>query len=316
MRKRILIPTLAGLVGCLLLAVVSCGGSAVTTTVSATATTSLATTTTKAPQPSSLLIMIPVPAGTFQLDETPANTSTVSAFTMSETEITRAQWTAVTGLADPSSTNGSTGTDDPVQCANWYQALVFCNKLSLREGLTPIYTISGSTDPNNWGTVPTEDNDPIWDAATANWSANGYRLPTELEWMWAAMGARDGTTGYTKAFAGSTGSNAIDDYAWYSISGDGSGPNAEGTTHPVGTKTANELGLYDMSGNVWEWCWDWDAGYPTGALTNYSGAASGTTRVSRGGGLNDGVSNCTVARRGGVDPYSQYSNRGFRVVRP
>ena len=86
------------------------------------------------------------------------------------------------------------------------------------------------------------------------------------------MGATGDTTGYLKAFAGSTGSNTIGDYAWYYS-------NAGSTTHPVGTKPANELGLHDMSGNVWEWCWDWwGAPYPTGPLTNYRGAASGTYR--------------------------------------
>ena len=99
------------------------------------------------------LTMIPVPAGTFQRDSTAANKSTVSAFSMSETAITRAQWAAVTGLPDPSDTDYSTGTDDPVQQVNWYEALMFCNKLSLREGLTPVYTICGSTDPDDWGTL-------------------------------------------------------------------------------------------------------------------------------------------------------------------
>jgi sulfatase modifying factor 1 len=307
MRRRILIPTLAGLVGCLLLAVVSCGGSAVTTTVSATATTSLATTTTKAPEPTSLLMMIPVPAGTFQRDEDALNTSTVSAFSMSATEITRAQWTTVTGLPDPSDTDVSTGQNDPVQNVKWYQALVFCNKLSLREGLTPVYTISGSTNPNDWGIVPTGDFDATWDAVTANWSATGYRLPTEMEWMWAAMGARNGNTGYGETFAGSTGSNALDDYAWHSS-------NSGDVTHEVGSKLPNELGFYDMSGSVWEWCWGWAGDYPTGAPTNYSEAASRSARVNRGGSWSDHASNCSVAYRNFNYPYDQFNNVGFRVV--
>jgi len=103
--------------------------------------------------------MIPVPAGTFQRYAIAADKSTVSAFSMSETQIIRAQWTALTGLPDPSDTACSTGTNDPVQSVNWFQALVFCNQLSLREGLTPIYTISGSTDPDDWMTpAPTGRN--------------------------------------------------------------------------------------------------------------------------------------------------------------
>ena len=253
------------------------------------------------------ILMVSVPSGTFQRDDTATNTSYVDAFYMSDTEITRYQFTSVTGLDDPSDTNVSTGTDDPVQYVNWYHALVFCNKLSMLEGLTPVYTISSSTDPDDWGAVPTS-NDTTWNAVTVNWTASGYRLPTEMEWMWAAMGAVNGTTGYTKAFAGSTGSNVLGDYAWTS-------ENSSGTTHPVGTKLPNELGLYDMSGNVWDWCWDWYADYPTGNQDNYTGVASGGSRVLRGGSWDDDASYASVASRlAGGTSYQGYFI-GFRVVR-
>ncbi len=253
------------------------------------------------------IVMVSVPSGTFQRDATATNTSYVDAFYMSDTEITRHQFTTVTGLDDPSDTNVSTGTDDPVQMVNWYHALVFCNKLSMLEGLTPVYTISSSTDPDDWGAVPTS-NDTTWNAVTVNWTASGYRLPTEMEWMWAAMGAVNGTTGYTKAFAGSTGSNVLGDYAWTS-------ENSSGTTHPVGTKLPNELGLYDMSGNVWDWCWDWYADYPTGNQDNYTGVASGGSRVLRGGSWDDDASEASVdSRLAGGTSYQGYFI-GFRVVR-
>jgi len=263
------------------------------------------------------LVMISVPAGTFSRDGMFGNDSTVSAFQMSEKNITVNQFTKVTGLTNPSPSFTSV-VDGPVQYVNWYHALVFCNKLSIREGLIPVYTINGSTDPAVWiaaneGAVPTASN-ADWDAATANWSATGYRLPTEMEWMWAAMGAdtaspgNPNTTGYNKAFAGSTGSNAIGDYAWTS-------ENSTATTHPVGTKLPNELGLYDMSGNVYEWCWDWRAGYPTGLQNNYRGAALGTQRIGHGGSWYFDASHATVAYRGHDVPLRQYDFIGFRVVR-
>ncbi len=260
--------------------------------------------------------MLYVPSGTFQRDSTATNMSQVSAFRMSQYEITRAQWTAVTGWADPSDVADSSGTSDPVQKVNWYAAIAFCNKLSLLEGLTPVYTVSGVDFTTlTYAQIPTTS-DATWNAATANWAANGYRLPTEMEWMWAAMGADSAspgmtnTTGYAKVFAGSTGSNVIGDYAWYSA-------NSGSKTHPVGTKLANELGFHDLSGNVWEWAWDWyAASYPAGTVTDYRGPGSGTNRVGRGGGWGSAASGCTVASRNGSNPINRSNYFGFRVVRP
>ncbi len=264
--------------------------------------------------------MIPVPSGIFSRDGVSGNDSTVSAFQMSDKEITRSLFTTVTALPDPSDTRYTNDTNDPVQMVKWYHALVFCNKLSALEGRTPVYSINGSTDPAVWitangGVVPTTSN-ADWDAVTANWLADGYRLPTEMEWMWAAMGAdtvnpgNPNTTGYAKTFAGSTGSNAIGNYAWTS-------ENSSGTTHPTGTKLPNELGLYDMSGNVFEWCWDWWTNtYPSGVLTDYRGAVSGTTRVAHGGTFLFGASPfASIAYRNFGGPSVGYSIAGFRVVR-
>jgi formylglycine-generating enzyme required for sulfatase activity len=265
--------------------------------------------------------LVYVPAGSFQRDATATNISVITqAYRMSAHEITRAQFLAVMGT-DPSDISYSSGTTDPVQMVNWYHAIAFCNKLSIAEGLTPVYDVATVSDWAGlaYASIPTSDNTD-WNAATANWEANGYRLPTEMEWMWAAMGATAdrsngytgtgiNTTGYAKAFAGSTGSNAIGDYAWYSV-------NSGNKTHAAGTKIANELGLYDMSGNVWEWTWDWYATHPTGTQTDYRGAASGTRRVVRGGSWGSSATGCTVAIRGSGSPYSRDFSVGFRVVRP
>jgi len=255
-----------------------------------------------------------VPTGTFQRDATATNLSTVSAFRMSKYEITRAQWVAVTGWADPTPPSYSTGTSDPVQNLNSYHAIAFCNKLSLLEGLTPVYTVSGvNFSTLTFAQIPTSYN-ATWNAATANWAANGYRLPTEMEWMWAAMGADTenpgavNTIGWAKAFAGSTGSNLIGDYVWYY-------ENSETKSHPAGTKMPNELGFHDLSGNVNEWVWDWYGTYPTGTVTDYRGLASGTLRVLRGGDWNIDSSWCTVAFRRNHSPNNQGYNYGLRVVR-
>jgi formylglycine-generating enzyme required for sulfatase activity len=260
--------------------------------------------------------LIYVPAGRLQRDATADNISIITQpYRMSQHEITRAQFLAVMG-ADPSNTSSSSSMNDPVQRVNWYHAIAFSNKLSLAEGFTPVYTVSGVDFATlTFADIPTSDN-ANWNAATADWSADGYRLPTEMEWMWAAMGApADGqgggtnTTGYTKAFAGHNGSNVIGDYAEYSV-------NSGYSTRPVGSKLPNELGLYDMSGNVWEWVWDWSISYPAGTLTDYRGAAAGTSRVKRGGSWSYGASFCTVAGRSYDSPNRQGNGVGFRVVRP
>jgi formylglycine-generating enzyme required for sulfatase activity len=262
-----------------------------------------------------------VPSGSFQRDATPANVSTITnGFRMSQHEITRTQFSTIMGSDPSNTTTGSLGVDTPVQQANWYHAIAFCNKLSIAEGLTPVYAVSGvNFSTLTYAVIPTSTNTD-WNAATCDWNANGYRLPTEMEWMWAAMGAdldsQPGAmsggvnvTGYAKTFAGYNGSNSLDAFAWYTT-------NSSSKTHPAGNKSANELGLYDMSGNVWEWCWDWYAAYPAGTQSDYHNDAAASYRVLRGGGWAGGADRVAVAFRDFNFPFRQDISIGFRVVRP
>jgi formylglycine-generating enzyme required for sulfatase activity len=268
------------------------------------------------------LNMIYVPPGSFQYDKYYRDICTVSGFLISQDDITRSQFWRVMGT-DPSDRRYSSGSDDPVQMVNWYQAIAFCNKLSLREGLVPVYSVFGVRFSRlRFSDIPTS-NDPYWDSPTVNWQANGYRLPTEMEWMWAAMGATYDALrsdfvggvdrgGYRKAYAGSRESDGrrtrIWDWAWYY---EDSGM----STHRVDSKAANELGLHDMTGNVWEWTWDLDGPYPRGPLTNYRGPAFGRHRVLRGASWGSYASACELTRRHGSNPDYQNSIIGFRVVR-
>ena len=226
----------------------------------------------------------------------------IASFYMSDHEVTRGEYKAVMGI-DPSTAkaydktgNELTGDDNvknnPVNYISWYDALVYCNTRSIKEGLTPCYKIDGKTDPGEWGAVPTENNS-TWDAATCDFKADGYRLPTEAEWEWAARGGES----YTYA-----GSNDVDDVAWYGTNG----------TRDVKTKKANAYGLYDMSGNVWEWCWDWKGSISSD--TPDEGPASGSYRCQRGGSWCDSANYTQVDSRYGYDPSFRYYTYGFRVV--
>ncbi|HPV15028.1 MAG TPA: formylglycine-generating enzyme family protein, partial [Candidatus Cloacimonadota bacterium] len=136
--------------------------------------------------------------------------------------------------------------------------------------------------------------------------AEGYRLHTEMEWMFAAKGGNQ-SKGYTYS-----GSNTVGNVAWYY---NNSGGSMQGTTYTVGTKAPNELGIYDMSGNVWEWVWDIYGSYPSGAQTDPHGANSGSYRVIRGGGWFDHSDSCTVSYRSYKDATYAGSFIGFRICR-
>ncbi|MDR1899787.1 MAG: SUMF1/EgtB/PvdO family nonheme iron enzyme [Treponema sp.] len=232
--------------------------------------------------------MVRVEGGTFRMgstngqdNEKPVHTVTVKSFSMGKYEVTQKEWVEIMG-SNPSKFKGDTL---PVERVSWFDAVEYCNRRSLKEGLTPAYRGSG-------------------DSVTCDFSASGYRLPTEAEWEYAAKGGNKDYMTFEYA-----GSNSPGGVAWYA-------DNSGNTTHPVGTKQPNSLGLYDMSGNVLEWCWDWYGSYPGSAQTDPAGAASGSYRVLRGGSWVHSAHILRSAIRSNNTPSNRDSSFGFRLVRP
>jgi formylglycine-generating enzyme required for sulfatase activity len=260
--------------------------------------------------------MVPVYGGTFMMgshedepwryDVESRHQVTLSSFYMGKYPVTQREYLEIMG------TNPSffIGDNLPVENVNWYDAIVFCNKLSMIEGLTPAYSINGSADPAAWGFVPRRWDEP-WTAVQIVTGSNGYRLPTEAQWEYACR------AGTTTPF--STGDNITTDQANYNgnhpYNGNPAGLYRERTTE-VGIFAPNAWELYDMHGNVWEWCWNWYDEYSIEAQNDPVGASSGSNRVHRGGSSYNDAQYLRSAYRGGEYPSYQGNGVGFRFVRP
>ena len=205
----------------------------------------------------------------------------LSSYYIGETEVTQGLWQAVMGN-NPSRFTSS--LKNPVEKVSWFDCVSFCNKLTekVMSKEDCVYTIEGTT-------------------VTADFSKKGFRLPTEAEWEYAAMG------GEKSKYAGCNDENELKNYAWYSF-------NSENKTHEVGKKQANKYGLYDMSGNVWEWCWDWYSDSTPTEGKDPVGAVSGSYRVNRGGSWFYEASFCECAFRDDGEPSGGGNNRGLRLA--
>ena len=203
-----------------------------------------------------------------------------TVFAISVTEVTQGQYERVMA-ENPSQFRGE--PDKPVEKVTFFDAIRYCNKLSEQEKLPSCYRIEGE--------------DVTWPEGLR---CRGYRLPTEAEWEYAARA--DDKTKYA-------GSDTLDEVGWW----DG---NAQGTTHPVGSKRANAWGFHDFTGNVWEWVWDrYQAANEARSHIDPIGPESGSDRVYRGGSWINDALNARVADRGSVQPGFRYAGQGFRLAR-
>ncbi|MDG1482287.1 MAG: formylglycine-generating enzyme family protein, partial [Myxococcota bacterium] len=249
------------------------------------------------------LPMVEVPAGAFWMGakdddedtvecEKPRHKVQLSGYQISQTPVTQRQYTAVIG-ENPSGNPAS--AQHPVENVSWFDAVRFCNALSQRCGLEEAYTIGGGDKPR----------------VSCRFDAHGFRLPTEAEWEYAAKAGQDFKY---------SGSDAPDEVAWY----DG---NSGGKTHPVALKKPNAWGLYDMSGNVWEWCWDWYdkdeyqnrvslSGDKMTIANQPKGPKNGVRRVLRGGSYVSAPWLLRTSSRYWLGPDGRSGVDGFRLTLP
>ena len=250
-------------------------------------------------------------AGVFIADRT----VTLSPYSIGKYEVTQKLFEAVMG-ENPSTnttdnlTAGETQELRPVETISWYYAVVFCNKLSALIGFDKCYTITSG------GTLVGTDSLTLSEVKTAcsGWvvscdlTKNGYRLPTAAEWEFAARGGNQSSDDWKYTYAGCD-EDDLGSFAWYK-------DNSDSISHEVGLKNANGLGLYDMSGNCWEYCWDLTFdGVSSGSVTDPMGGSTSVYRSRPSGSYSDAADKAKVIQRNDDVGTSTYSNNGFRLAR-
>ncbi len=268
--------------------------------------------------------MVLIPNGTFNMGstvnpyESPIHSVTVSSFYTGKYEVTNSdyvvflnsqgnqteggvewidltanQWNGITGGPNPGTFTVVPGYENrPVVYITWCGAVAYCNWLSSQHGYTPCY-----------GPINNRGNDPsVWR------TLKGYRLPTEAEWEYACRGGS--TAEYYWGDPYPPDPPNIGNYSWYTT-------NSDGNHHNIGGKSPNSFGLYDMSGNILEWCSDWNDNnyYSISPGTNPTGPSTGLNRVHRGGSWNHALDRCRSGNRGYATPYGRYNVLGFRLFR-